>query len=160
MAPLTRSRAGETHIPNALMAEYYAQRASAGLIITEGVFPSAMGKGYVHTPGIETEAQVAAWKLVTEAVHARHGRIVLQLWHVGRVSHNELQPDGQAPVAPSAIAAKTKTLLLRLKPLTEHLAGKLMDAGEMSLKEALYEIRSFEAACYTFNNKVGLSHAG
>ncbi|MFZ1446847.1 MAG: alkene reductase, partial [Candidatus Dechloromonas phosphoritropha] len=81
MAPMTRSRADDAGVPSDLSVTYYAQRASAGLIITEGVYPSAMGKGYVRTPGIETEAQIAAWKQVTEAVHARGGRIFMQLMH-------------------------------------------------------------------------------
>ncbi|MDR7098363.1 N-ethylmaleimide reductase [Lysobacter niabensis] len=102
MAPMTRSRADGDGVPSDMTATYYAQRASAGLIISEGVFPSALGKGYVHTPGIETEAQVAAWKQVTEAVHARGGRIFMQLMHCGRVSHPSLL-NGATPVAPSAI---------------------------------------------------------
>src|SRR6185369_18042665 len=102
MAPMTRSRADHDGVPGDLTVTYYAQRASAGLIVTEGVFPSAMGKGYVHTPGIETEAQVAAWMKVTEAVHARGGRIFMQLMHCGRVSHPSLL-HGATPVAPSAI---------------------------------------------------------
>jgi len=102
MAPMTRSRADGDGVPSDLTVTYYAQRASAGLIISEGVFPSAMGKGYVHTPGIETEAQVAAWKKVTEAVHARGGRIFMQIMHCGRVSHPSLL-NGATPVAPSAI---------------------------------------------------------
>lgn len=102
MAPMTRSRADDHGVPGDLTVTYYAQRASAGLIITEGVFPSAIGKGYVHTPGIETDAQVAAWKKVTEAVHARGGRIFMQLMHSGRISHPSLL-DGATPVAPSAI---------------------------------------------------------
>ncbi|AMK79127.1 MULTISPECIES: alkene reductase [Methylomonas] len=103
MAPMTRSRADDAGVPTDLVATYYAQRASAGLIITEGVFPSAMGKGYVRTPGIETGAQAAAWKQVTEAVHLRGGRLFMQLMHCGRVSHPSLLPDGALPVAPSAI---------------------------------------------------------
>ena len=112
MAPLTRNRAPGA-LPTALMETYYVQRASAGLIITEATAISHQGQGYVDVPGIWSEAQVAAWKKITDAVHAAGSKIVVQLWHVGRVSHNELQPGGQAPVAPSAIAAKTKTLLLR-----------------------------------------------
>lgn len=102
MAPMTRSRADGDGVPSDMAVTYYAQRASAGLIISEGVFPSAMGKGYVHTPGIETQAQVAAWKKVTEAVHARGGRIFMQVMHCGRVSHPSLL-NGETPVAPSAI---------------------------------------------------------
>ncbi|MBN3821455.1 alkene reductase, partial [Paraburkholderia sp. Se-20369] len=102
MAPMTRSRAGEDGVPADITATYYAQRASAGLIVTEGVFPSAMGKGYVHTPGIGTDAQVAAWQRVTDAVHARGGRIFMQLMHSGRISHPSMLPGGALPVAPSA----------------------------------------------------------
>lgn len=103
MAPLTRSRAGEDGVPNRLMVEYYAQRSSAGLIITEGANISPQARGYAFTPGIYNDAQVAGWRQATEAVHARDGRIFPQLWHVGRVSHPSLQPGGALPVAPSAI---------------------------------------------------------
>ncbi len=103
MAPMTRNRAGEGNVPHALNAEYYAQRAGAGLIVTEGTQISPQGLGYPATPGIHSEAQIAGWKAVTEAVHARDGKIFLQLWHVGRISHPSLQPDGALPVAPSAI---------------------------------------------------------
>ncbi|MEN0074953.1 MAG: alkene reductase [Paracraurococcus sp.] len=103
MAPLTRSRAGSKGIPGPLNAEYYAQRASAGLIIAEATQISPQGQGYAFTPGIHDEAQVAGWRQVTEAVHAAGGRIVLQLWHVGRISHPSLQPGGAPPVAPSAL---------------------------------------------------------
>jgi N-ethylmaleimide reductase len=110
MAPLTRIRASEdTDAPNDLNAEYYRQRATAGLIITEASQISQQGQGYIHTPGIYTDAQVEGWKKVTQAVHAEGGRIFIQLWHVGRISHVSLQPGGGAPVAPSAISAKTKT---------------------------------------------------
>ncbi|MGB6102431.1 MAG: alkene reductase [Pusillimonas sp.] len=102
MAPMTRSRSDDDGVPGSLVARYYAQRASAGLIITEGVFPSALGKGYVRTPGIATDAQAAAWKKVTEAVHAKGGRIFMQLMHCGRISHPSLL-DGATPVAPSAV---------------------------------------------------------
>ncbi|PLZ88564.1 alkene reductase [Fischerella muscicola CCMEE 5323] len=106
MAPLTRQRAGEGNVPHELNAEYYAQRASAGLIIAEATQVSPQGQGYPYTPGIHSAEQIAGWKLVTNAVHEQGGRIFLQLWHVGRVSHPDLQPDGALPVAPSAIAAK------------------------------------------------------
>ncbi|AZN37571.1 alkene reductase [Iodobacter ciconiae] len=106
MAPMTRSRADEAGVPSDLTVTYYAQRASAGLIISEGVFPTAMGKGYVNTPGIETEDQVTAWKQVTEAVHARGARIFMQLMHCGRISHPSMLPSGALPVAPSAIQPK------------------------------------------------------
>jgi N-ethylmaleimide reductase len=103
MAPLTRSRAGEDGVPTPMMAEYYAQRASAGLIIAEGTNISPQGRGYALTPGLFDNAQVEGWRRVTEAVHARGGRIFPQLWHVGRVSHPSLQPGGALPVAPSVI---------------------------------------------------------
>jgi N-ethylmaleimide reductase len=110
MAPLTRIRASEgTDAPNELNAEYYRQRATAGLIISEASQISHQGQGYIHTPGVYTDAQVEGWKKVTEAVHAEGGRIFVQLWHVGRISHVSLQPGGASPVAPSAIRANTKT---------------------------------------------------
>jgi N-ethylmaleimide reductase len=105
MAPLTRRRAGEGNVPGEMNALYYAQRASAGLIIAEASQISTQGVGYMHTPGIHTQAQVDGWKLVTEAVHARGGKIFLQLWHVGRVSHSLLQPNNALPVSASAISA-------------------------------------------------------
>jgi N-ethylmaleimide reductase len=112
MAPLTRMRAGADNVPTALNAEYYAQRASAGLIISEGTAISADAHGYPVAPGIYTEEQIAGWRAVTDAVHARGGRIVMQIAHNGRNSHSSLRPDGSAPVAPSAIppnlAALTK----------------------------------------------------
>lgn len=103
MAPLTRNRAGPGNVPRAMNVRYYQQRASAGLVITEATQVSPQGLGYPNTPGIHSAAQVAGWRQVTDAVHARGGRIVLQLWHVGRISHPSLQPDGALPVAPSAI---------------------------------------------------------
>ena len=103
MAPLTRSRAQQGDIPGLLAPEYYRQRATAGLIIAEASQISPQGKGYVFTPGIYNSAQVDGWKSVTEAVHKEGGRIFLQLWHVGRISHPTLQPNGELPVAPSAI---------------------------------------------------------
>ncbi len=103
MAPLTRGRAGEGNIPQDLNAEYYAQRASAGLIITEATSISEMAYGYASIPGIHTAAQIAGWKKVTDAVHDKRGRIVLQLWHAGRISHPSLLPNNALPVAPSAI---------------------------------------------------------
>ena len=115
MAPLTRNRAPHA-LANALMAEYYAQRANpatgAGLIITEATAISHQGQGYADVPGIWSSEQVAAWQQVTQAVHAKGGKIVMQLWHVGRISHHSLQPNEQAPVAPSAIVAKSKTVLI------------------------------------------------
>src|SRR6476469_6833000 len=104
MAPMTRNRAGKLNEPTELNARYYEQRASAGLIVTEATQVSPQGVGYPGTPGIYSDEQVAGWKLVTEAVHRRGGKIFLQLWHVGRISHPSLQPDGALPVDPSAIA--------------------------------------------------------
>src|SRR5258708_22112844 len=104
MAPMTRNQAAAGNVPTDLNATYYAQRASAGLIVTEATQVSARGVGYPGTPGIHTDAQVAGWRKVTRAVHERDGRIFLQLWHVGRISHPDLQPRGELPVAPSAIA--------------------------------------------------------
>jgi 2,4-dienoyl-CoA reductase-like NADH-dependent reductase (Old Yellow Enzyme family) len=112
MAPLTRSRAGSSRMPNALMAQYYRQRASAGLIVSEATSVSAMGVGYADTPGIWSAEQVAGWQLTTRAVHEAGGRIFLQLWHVGRISHPYFL-DGRLPVAPSAIAPQGNVSLLR-----------------------------------------------
>lgn len=103
MAPLTRSRAGDGGVPRAMNVEYYAQRATAGLIISEATQISPEGVGYPGTPGIHSDEQIRGWRRVTDAVHAAGGRIVLQLWHVGRISHPSLQPGGARPVAPSAI---------------------------------------------------------
>jgi 2,4-dienoyl-CoA reductase-like NADH-dependent reductase (Old Yellow Enzyme family) len=112
MAPLTRSRAGAERIPNQLMANYYAQRASAGLILSEATVVTPMGIGYADTPGIWSRQQVDGWKLTTRAVHEAGGRIFLQLWHVGRISDPSFL-SGAQPVAPSAIAAKGNVSLLR-----------------------------------------------
>lgn len=112
MAPLTRLRAGPTHIPNALMADYYGQRADAGLLITEGVPVSPQGVGYAGVPGIWSQEQVEGWKQVTRAVHDKGGRIFMQIWHVGRIS-DPSHLNGELPVAPSAIAAKGHVSLLR-----------------------------------------------
>lgn len=106
MAPLTRCRAGPNNVPHELNALYYAQRASAGLIITEATQVSPRGVGYPNTPGIHTGSQVEGWKLVTKAVHEKGGRIFLQLWHVGRVSHPSYQPNGDLPISSSAVAIK------------------------------------------------------
>ena len=114
MAPLTRSRASQGRIPNELMRDYYVQRASAGLILTEATAVTPMGVGYADTPGIWSAEQVAGWQKVTGAVHAAGGRIVLQLWHVGRIS-DPVFLDGALPVAPSAIAAQGQVSLLRPK---------------------------------------------
>jgi N-ethylmaleimide reductase len=113
MAPLTRDRAGPQQVPTALMAAYYAQRASAGLIIAEATQISPEGQGYLDAPGIYSAEQKAGWRLVTDAVHTQGGRIVLQLWHVGRISHVSLQPGGQSPVSSTARRAIAQTLTAR-----------------------------------------------
>ncbi|QWT21601.1 alkene reductase [Bacillus sp. NP157] len=105
MAPLTRSRAGMDGVPSELAIEYYRQRATAGLIISEATTISQQGRGYAYTPGIYNDAQAEAWAKITAAVHDMGGKIVCQLWHVGRMSHTTLQPNGGAPVAPSPIQA-------------------------------------------------------
>lgn len=107
MAPMTRNRADENGIPRPMSAVYYAQRASAGLLVTEATQVSPRGTGYVFTPGIHTQDQASGWKVVTDAVHQAGGRIFSQIWHTGRVSHPLLQPNGKAPLAPSAIQADT-----------------------------------------------------
>ncbi len=104
MAPMTRNRAGASNAPTALNATYYAQRAGAGLIVTEGTQPSAIGQGYPATPGLHSDEQVAGWRLVADAVHAAGGHIFVQLMHAGRISHPSILPDGATPVAPSTTA--------------------------------------------------------
>lgn len=111
LAPLTRNRARAGFVPSDLAPTYYSQRASAGLLIAEATQISQQGQGYQDTPGIYTQAQIDGWRQVTDAVHAKGGRIFLQLWHVGRISHVALQENGAAPVAPSAIRAETKTFV-------------------------------------------------
>jgi N-ethylmaleimide reductase len=129
MAPLTRSRAvGEGRVPNALMAQYYAQRAGAGLILSEATAVSPQGVGYANTPGIWSDEQVEGWKQVTQAVHQAGGRIFLQLWHVGRIS-DPIFLDGQLPVAPSAVKPKGHVSLLR--PLRDYATPRALDTAEI-----------------------------
>jgi 2,4-dienoyl-CoA reductase-like NADH-dependent reductase (Old Yellow Enzyme family) len=128
MAPLTRSRAEQARVPNALMAQYYTQRASAGLILTEATVVTPTGIGYADTPGIWSPEQVTGWKRVTKAVHDAGGRIFLQLWHVGRVSH-PIFLDGATPVAPSAIAPKGNVSLVR--PPTPYITPRALDRSEI-----------------------------
>lgn len=112
MAPMTRSRSyGPSHVPTDAVAEYYAQRASAGLIITEGIQPSVIGQGYPDTPGLHSEEQTAGWRKVTDAVHAKGGKIFAQVMHAGRIGHPDLLPDGLIPVSASAVAAQGKVYL-------------------------------------------------
>ena len=128
MAPLTRSRAGAARIPNALMAEYYTQRASAGLIISEATSVTPMGVGYADTPGVWSPAQVAGWKMVTQSVHKAGGRMLLQLWHVGRIS-DPMFLNGALPVAPSAIAAAGHVSLVR--PLRPFVTPRALELEEI-----------------------------
>lgn len=128
MAPMTRSRAGAARVPNDLMAEYYAQRADAGLILTEATVVSPQGIGYAETPGVWSDEQVEGWKKVTKAVHDKGGVVLLQLWHVGRVSH-PLFLDGRLPVAPSAIAPKGRVSLVR--PKTEFVVPRALETAEV-----------------------------
>ena len=139
MAPLTRNRALAGMVPNPLATEYYGQRASAGLLITEASQVSQQGQGYQDTPGIYSKEQVAGWRKVTDRVHERGGRIFIQLWHVGRISHVDLQENHQAPVAPSAIRAKGKTFV----------GGTFADVSEpraLTLEEIPGIIESFKLA--------------
>jgi N-ethylmaleimide reductase len=128
MAPLTRSRAVEARVPNALMAKYYTQRASAGLILSEATVVTPTGVGYANTPGIWSKEQVEGWKHVTKAVHEAGGRMFLQLWHVGRISH-PLFLDGETPVAPSAVAPKGRVSLVR--PETPYVTPRALDLKEI-----------------------------
>ncbi len=129
MAPLTRSRAiGGGRVPNALMAQYYVQRASAGLILSEATAVTPQGVGYADTPGIWSDEQVAGWKMVTDAVHAAGGRIFLQLWHVGRIS-DPVFLDGALPVAPSAIAAQGHVSLVR--PKRAYVTPRALETAEI-----------------------------
>ncbi len=139
MAPLTRNRAVAGLVPNPLAVEYYGQRASAGLLITEASQISQQGQGYQDTPGIYSKEQVAGWRKVTDGVHARGGRIYIQIWHVGRISHVALQANNQAPVAPSAIRANGKTFV----------GGTFADVSEprtLTLEEIPGIIDSFKRA--------------
>jgi 2,4-dienoyl-CoA reductase-like NADH-dependent reductase (Old Yellow Enzyme family) len=129
MAPLTRCRADEGRVPNAMMAEYYAQRSSAGLILSEATSVTPMGVGYPNTPGIWSDAQVRGWSNITKAVHANGGKIFLQLWHVGRVSDPSYL-DGELPVAPSAIAPKGHVSLVR--PLKDFVTPRALATEEIA----------------------------
>ena len=135
MAPLTRCRAGSERTPNALMRDYYVQRADAGLIISEATSVSAEGVGYPDTPGIWNDAQQAGWHAITQAVHAAGGRMILQLWHVGRVSHPSYL-DGALPVAPSAIAPAGHVSLVR--PKTAFVVPRALETSEIPRIVAAY----------------------
>jgi 2,4-dienoyl-CoA reductase-like NADH-dependent reductase (Old Yellow Enzyme family) len=129
MAPLTRCRADEGRVPNAMMAEYYVQRASAGLIISEATSVTPMGVGYPDTPGIWSDAQVRGWSNITKAVHGAGGKIVLQLWHVGRISHPTYL-NGETPVAPSAIKPDGHVSLVR--PLSDYVTPRALELAEIT----------------------------
>jgi len=128
MAPLTRARASEGRVPNALMAEHYVQRASAGLILSEATSVTPMGVGYADTPGIWSDEQVEGWKIVTEAVHKAGGRIFLQLWHVGRISDPSFL-NGELPVAPSAVKPAGHVSLLR--PMRDYVTPRALELDEI-----------------------------
>ncbi len=130
MAPLTRNRAGEGAVPQAMNVTYYEQRASAGLIVTEATPISPMAHGYPALPGIYTDAQVAGWKKITEAVHAKGGKIVIQLWHVGRISHPSLLPNNVLPVAPSAIKPAGKAFTY--EGLVDYVTPRALEVSELS----------------------------
>jgi N-ethylmaleimide reductase len=129
MAPLTRCRASAGNVPNELNAEYYRQRASAGLIIAEATSVSPFGYGYPNTPGIHTPEQVAGWKKVVQAVHSGGGRIFLQLWHVGRISHPCFQPNGVLPIAPSAIRPKGQ--VFNGKEMVDYVTPRALEVSEI-----------------------------
>ncbi|MDQ0423473.1 N-ethylmaleimide reductase [Peteryoungia aggregata LMG 23059] len=134
MAPLTRNRSPGA-VPNDLNVEYYRQRATAGLIISEGTAITHQAQGYADVPGLYKPAAIEGWKKVTDAVHAAGGKIVTQIWHVGRISHTSLQPDGGAPVAPSAIAAKSKTYVLNTDgsgAFVETSEPRALETGELA----------------------------
>jgi len=136
LAPLTRARAGQQRVPNALMAKYYRQRSGAGLILSEATSVTPMGVGYANTPGIWSKEQVAGWKLVTQAVHEEGGRIFLQLWHVGRVS-DPMFLDGALPVAPSAIAPAGHVSLVR--PQKSFVTPRALELAEIPGIIAAYQ---------------------
>jgi N-ethylmaleimide reductase len=139
MAPMTRSRADGSGLATELMARYYAQRASAGLIITEGIQPSVVGQGYPSTPGLHSDAQMQSWRVVTDAVHAAGGRIYAQLLHCGRIGHPDLLPDSLVPVAPSAVAARGRIY-------TPHGMKHFVTPRELSSDEVTATVRDFTTA--------------
>jgi N-ethylmaleimide reductase len=139
MAPMTRNRAAGRGLATELMARYYAQRASAGLIISEGIQPSVVGQGYPNTPGLHTVDQVISWRAVTEAVHAAGGRIYAQLLHSGRIGHPDLLPDGLTPVAPSAVAAHGTVV-------TPHGVKELRTPRALSTMDVAVTVRDFAEA--------------
>ena len=150
MAPLTRMRAGAGDVPSPLAKTYYAQRASAGLIITEATQISPLGKGYPATPGIYSAEQTAAWKEIVQAVHAKGGSIVAQLWHVGRISHSSLHPEQGVPEAPSAIAASGQTYGADWK-LHNYETPKAMSAEDIARLLKEFEVAAQNAKAAGFD---------
>ncbi|WP_291354158.1 MULTISPECIES: alkene reductase [unclassified Acinetobacter] len=148
MAPLTRSRATADRVPTAMMAEYYAQRASAGLIISEATVISEEANGYEKTPGLFTEAQVEGWKQVTDAVHAKDGLIVAQLWHVGRVSHPDLL-NGETPVSASNVQQAGYVSLLR--PKREYVVPRPLEISEIHAITEQYKQAAIKAKAAGFD---------
>ncbi|REL24403.1 alkene reductase [Thalassotalea euphylliae] len=156
LPPLTRSRSSQPgDIPNQLMAKYYTQRAGAGFMVTEGTQIEPRGQGYAWTPGIYSEAQVAGWRLVTDAVHQAGGTIFAQLWHVGRVSHTSLQPNGDAPVAPSAIRADAVSVFIETAPgqgaLAEPSQPRALSTSEVEELVGLYKQAAINAKAAGFD---------
>ena len=148
MAPLTRSRATIDRVPTAMMAEYYAQRASAGLIISEATVISEEANGYEKTPGLFSDAQVEGWKQVTDAVHAKHGLIVAQLWHVGRVSHPDLL-NGETPVSASDVKQAGHVSLLR--PKREYVMPRPLEISEIHAITEQYKQSAIRAKAAGFD---------
>lgn len=150
LPPLTRSRSTQPgDVPNTLMSDYYRQRASAGFMITEGTQIEPRGQGYAWTPGIYSQEQIAGWQQVTRAVHEQGGVIFCQLWHVGRVSHDSLQPDNQPPVAPSAIRATAVKVFIETGPDTGALADpslpRALETAEVQALVELYRVAAVNA---------------
>lgn len=150
LPPLTRSRSTQPgDVPNALMSDYYRQRASAGFMITEGTQIEPRGQGYAWTPGIYSQEQIAGWQQVTQAVHEQGGVIFCQLWHVGRVSHDSLQPDNQPPVAPSAIRATAVKVFIETGPNAGALADpsmpRALETAEVQALVELYRVAAVNA---------------
>jgi len=157
MAPLTRCRADAGRVPNALMAEYYVQRASAGLILSEATSVTPMGVGYPDTPGIWSNDQVRGWANVTKAVHGAGGKIFLQLWHVGRISY-ESYLDGETPVAPSAIQPKGHVSLIR--PQVNYPTPRALEIAEIADIVDAYRVGAENAKAAGFEPSVTLGMPG
>lgn len=146
LPPLTRSRSSQPgNIPNELMAEYYVQRSEAGFMVTEGTQIEPRGQGYAWTPGIYSEEQIKGWKKVTDAVHEKGGVIFAQLWHVGRVSHTSLQPNGDKPVGPSALKAKAVKVFIETGPGEGALADP-SEPRELTTKEVIELVELYAQA--------------